>query len=179
MNGSLGRDRVWNDQIWGEIDKAVREEVGRIRVAQKVFPSLVVNNVLPVSTSRVGPPGFLVPPPPGPALDVFAPFFEISARFVLTQAQVDGEENVRLAASFARSAASQISAVEDALLFFGPLAIAIVPVGITVTNQVPQVIPPGFVAEAGRPAYPAIQVPPVPRPNRGPPLLLPVIWVRS
>jgi len=166
MNGSLGRDRVWNDHIWSEIDQAVRQEIGRIRVAQKVFPSLVVNNVLPISTSRVGPPGFIVPPP-GPALDVFAPFFEISTQFVLTQAQVDGEENVRLAASFARSAASQISAAEDALLFFGPAAI--VPPGINVTNQpvVPPVIPPGFVAEAA--AYPAIQVPPVPRPGGGPP----------
>jgi uncharacterized linocin/CFP29 family protein len=169
MNGSLGRDRVWNDHIWSEIDQAVRQEIGRIRVAQKVFPSLVVNNVLPISTSRVGPPGFIVPPP-GPALDVFAPFFEISTQFVLTQAQVDGEENVRLAASFARSAASQISAAEDALLFFGPAAM--VPPGINVTNQpvvppVPQVIPPGIVAEAA--AYPAIQVPPVPRPGGGPP----------
>ena len=63
MNGSLGRDRVWNEHIWSEIDKAVREEVGRIRVAQKVFPSPVVNNVLPVSMSRVGPPGFIVPLP--------------------------------------------------------------------------------------------------------------------
>jgi uncharacterized linocin/CFP29 family protein len=167
MNGNLGRDRVWNDQIWSEIDKVVREEFGRIRVAQKVFPSLVVNNVLPISTSRVGPPGFIVPPPP-PVLDVFAPFFEISTQFVLTQAQVDGEENVRLAASFARSAASQISAAEDALLFFGPAAI--VPLGINVTNQpvVPPVIPPGFVAEAA--AYGAIPVPPVPRPGGPPPL---------
>jgi len=131
--------------------------------------------VLPISTSRVGPPGFIVPPP-GPALDVFAPFFEISTQFVLTQAQVDGEENVRLAASFARSAASQISAAEDALLFFGPAAMvppAMVPPGINVTNQpvVPPVLPPGIVAEAA--AYPAIQVPPVLRPDPGPPPVIP------
>jgi uncharacterized linocin/CFP29 family protein len=168
MNGSLGRDKLWNEHIWSEIDKAVREEVGRIRVAQKVFPSPVVNNVLPVSTSRVGPPGFIVPPP-GPALDVFQPFFEISTQFVLTQAQVDGEENVRLAASFARLAASQISAAEDALLFFGPAAI--VPPGIAVTNQpaIPPVIPPGFVAEAAN--YAPILVPPA-RPFGGPPAVV-------
>jgi hypothetical protein len=169
MNGSLGRDRVWNDHIWSEIDKAVREEVGRIRVAQKVFPSPVVNNVLPVSTSRVGPPGFIVPPP-GPVLDVFEPLFEISMQFVLTQAQVDGEENVRLAASFARSAASQIAAAEDTLLFHGPAGIAVLPPGVAVTNQpaVPPVIPPGFVAEAAVPPYPPVVVPP-PRPFGGPP----------
>ena len=64
MNGSLGRDRVWNDHIWSEIDKAVREEVGRVRVAQKVFPSTVVNNVLPVSMNRAVPFGL------GPVLPV-------------------------------------------------------------------------------------------------------------
>src|SRR5258708_11068180 len=115
MNGNLNRDRLWNEHIWSEIDKAVREEVGRIRVAQKVFPSTVVNNVLPVSTSRVSPP-------PAAALDVFQPFFAISTGFVFTQAQVDGEENVRLAVSFARSAGSRTSAAEDALLSFGPIA---------------------------------------------------------
>jgi hypothetical protein len=149
MNGNLNRDRLWNEHIWSEIDKAVREEVGRIRVAQKVFPSTVVNNVLPVSTSRAVPPG--------PAPDVFQPFFEISTEFVLTQAQVDGEENVRLAASFARSAASLISAAEDAILFMRPGIIA----GVNITNPPP--LPYGFFAEAG--AYLAIRVPPDPRPG--------------
>ena len=37
--------------------KAVREEVGRVRVAQKVFPSTVVNNVLPVAVNRAVPFG--------------------------------------------------------------------------------------------------------------------------
>ena len=45
MSGNLGRDKVWNDQIWSEIDKAVREEIGRIRVAQKVFPCAILYNV--------------------------------------------------------------------------------------------------------------------------------------
>jgi uncharacterized linocin/CFP29 family protein len=160
MNGSLGRDKVWNEHIWSEIDKAVWEEMGRIRVAQKVFPSTVVNNVLPVSASRVGPPPFIVPPP-GPALDVFQPLFEISAQFVLTQAQIDGEENVRLAVSFARSAASRIAAAEDALLFLRP---GIIP-GVSIRNPPP--LPYGFFAEAG--FYPAILVPPFPRPFAGPP----------
>lgn len=160
MNGSLGRDRVWNDQIWGEIDKAVREEMGRIRVAQKVFPSTVVNSVLPVSASRVGPAGFIVPPP-GPVVDVFAPFFEISTQFVLTQAQIDGEENVRLAVSFARLAASQIAAAEDTLLFHGPGGIGVVLAGgVNLTNQL--AIPPGFVAEAAPFTYPPVLVPPPP-----------------
>jgi uncharacterized linocin/CFP29 family protein len=145
MNGSLGRDRVWNDHIWSEIDKAVREEVGRARVAQKVFPSTVMNNVLAVSTNRLVPPGKARP---APGDDAFRPFFEISSEFVLTQAQVDGEENLRLAPSRARMAASAIASAEDTILFLGKNSIPplIAPAGVNVTNQ--PTIPPGFVEEA-------------------------------
>jgi uncharacterized linocin/CFP29 family protein len=146
MNGSLGRDRVWNDHIWSEIDKAVREEVGRVRVAQKVFPSTVVNNVLPVSANRVFPykdyststrPVYVGP---WPRDDEFQPFFEISRRFVLTRAQVDGEENVHLAPSLARLAASAIANAEDTILFLGKSNL------VDITNK--SALPPGFVAEA-------------------------------
>jgi len=139
MNGSLGRDKVWNQQIWSDIDKAVQEEVGRIRVAQKVFPSTVVNNVLPVSTKRIVPVGKLMP---GPTPDEFQPFFEISSDFQLTQAEVDGEEDVHLATSFARSAASVIADAEDRILFLGATGAG----SVDVTNK--PAIPPGFVAEA-------------------------------
>src|SRR6476619_3144939 len=150
MNGSLGRDRVWNDHIWSEIDKAVREEVGRVRVAQKVFPSTVVNNVLPVSTNRVVPVPENPPAerptdePEDPGIDQFLPFFEISKDFVLTPAQVDGEENMHLAPSFAKLAASAIANAEDRILFLGERGI---PEKVTITNKA--AIPPGFVAEAG------------------------------
>ena len=156
MNGSLGRDRVWNDHIWGEIDKAIREEVGRIRVAQKVFPSTVVNNVLPVFTTRVVPFGTpsASSASPVPGDDEFRPLFEISTQFVLTQAQVDGEENVHLAPSLARLAASAIANAEDAILFLGEKGI---PAGVDVTNRA--AIPPGFVAEA---AYTKAAYTPVP-----------------
>jgi len=39
MANNHGRDEVWRPEVWAEIDKAVLAEVGRIRVAQKVFPS--------------------------------------------------------------------------------------------------------------------------------------------
>jgi hypothetical protein len=170
MNGTLGRDKVWNEHIWSEIDKAVREEVGRIRVAQKVFPSKVVNNVLPVCTTRAVPFG-QHKPPADPMPDEFQPFFEISTEFVLTQAQVEGEGNERLAASFARLAASVIADAEDSLLFLGPGSIPpLAAAGLNVTNQPPAAIPPqfasippGFVAEAdnfGPTLVRALAVPP-------------------
>jgi uncharacterized linocin/CFP29 family protein len=153
MNGSLGRDKIWNQQIWSDIDKAVQEEVGRIRVAQKVFPSTVVNNVLPVSTKRIVPFGGSGP---GPTPDEFQPFLEISKAFKLTQAEVDGEENEHLATSFARSAASAIADAEDTILFFGNTQIAyVLGKGVNVTNQ-PTALPHGFVAEANK--YPFITV---------------------
>jgi uncharacterized linocin/CFP29 family protein len=156
MNGYLGRDKVWNQQIWGDIDKAVQEEVGRIRVAQKVFPSTVVNNVLPVSRNRVVPFGGGVPVFPSP--DEFQPFLEISTEFVLTQAQVDGEDNVHLAPSFAKWAASLIADAEDALLFLGPGSIPGLPPQVNVTNQPLPLggVPLGVVAEANAYAVTAV-----------------------
>ena len=119
MNGTLGRDKVWNDQIWGEIDKAVRDEVGRIRIAQKVFPSTIVNNLQPILGNTLVAPG-------SPAVlktgdDNYRAFVEISIQFVLTQAQVEGEESMRLGSTLARLAASRIAASEDAILFGSPL----------------------------------------------------------
>lgn len=119
-----------------------------------MFPTAVVNNVLPVSTGRAVPFGTLAPVFPVP--DQFQPFFEISTQFQLTQAQVEGEENVRLAPSFARLAASLIADAEDRLLFLGPGSIPpLLAAGVNVTNQPPAAIPPqfaaippGFVAEA-------------------------------
>jgi uncharacterized linocin/CFP29 family protein len=150
MNGNLGRDRLWNEHIWSEIDKAVREEMGRIRVAQKVFPSMVANNVLPIAANRAVPfgPGSGPTAPLGLVDDECRPFFEISMEFVLTQAQVEGEENVRLAPSFAKLAASAIASAEDTILFLGPgsIPLRIATAGIAVTNQT--AVPPGFVAEA-------------------------------
>jgi uncharacterized linocin/CFP29 family protein len=137
MHGYLGRDKVWNEYIWSEIDKVVREEVGRIRVAQKAFPSTITNNVLPVTANAV-PPGF------GPlmtGIDQFQPFIELSREFVLTQAQVDGEENMHLASTLAKFASSEIATAEDALLFLGPGSIVpappvrIIGTGVTLTNQ--------------------------------------------
>jgi Encapsulating protein for peroxidase len=144
MNGNLGRDKLWNESIWSEIDKAVQEEVGRIRMAQKVFPSTIVNNALPVCVTRAVPfgPGSVPPKSPGPDDDQFQPFFEISSGFVLTQAQVDGEENLRLAPSRARMAGSAVALAEDTILFLGQGS---TPAGVNVTNK--SAFPPGFIAE--------------------------------
>jgi hypothetical protein len=37
MPNNLGRDQIWTPDIWAAIDKAMLDEVGAIRVVQKVF----------------------------------------------------------------------------------------------------------------------------------------------
>jgi uncharacterized linocin/CFP29 family protein len=111
--------------------------------------------------------------------DQFQPFFEISREFVLTQAQVDGDENVHLAPSLARLAASAIANAEDTILFLGPGSIPplVAPIGVNVTNQPPPsipippqfaTIPPGFFAEANNfPPVPVLLIPPAVPPALG------------
>jgi hypothetical protein len=68
---------------------------------------------------------------------------------VLTQAQVDGEENVHLAPSRARLTAAAIANAEDTILFLGPgsIPVLIPPAGVVnVTNVPPAAIPPAFAA---------------------------------
>src|SRR5260370_32901653 len=115
MKGTLGRDKVWNDQIWSEIDKAVREEMGRIRVAQKVFPSTILSNVQAVPVNTISTAAST---PPGLKLDDrFQPFIEMSKAFIVTQVQVDNEESMRVARGLARLVARAIEVTEDSLLF--------------------------------------------------------------
>jgi uncharacterized linocin/CFP29 family protein len=171
MNGTLGRDKIWNDQIWSDIDKAVREEVGRIRVAQKVFPTTLVNNVLPVTADNfyqsTGAQGYILGGARGgggavlhTGEDLFRPFIELSIEFILTPVQVDGEENMRLAKSLARRAASLLASAEDTILFLGDTPLpaltaadkqagkshVVTNTGVTVSNRAH--VQQGFVADA-------------------------------
>jgi uncharacterized linocin/CFP29 family protein len=116
MNGNLGRDKLWNQQIWGDIDNAVRDEVGRVRVAQKVFPCTLVPNwqQVPKDQLSTSAPNIL-------KIDEgqTKPFVEIWVEFSLTQSQVENEENLHTGRTLARMAANKIAAAEDTLLFQG------------------------------------------------------------
>jgi uncharacterized linocin/CFP29 family protein len=116
MNGNLGRDRLWNQQIWSDIDNAVRDEVGRVRVAQKVFPCTLVPNwqQVPKDQLSTSAPNIL-------KIDEgqTKPFVEIWVEFSLTQSQVENEENLHTGRTLARMAANKIAAAEDTLLFRG------------------------------------------------------------
>jgi uncharacterized linocin/CFP29 family protein len=124
MNGTLGRDKLWNQQIWSDIDKAVQDEVGRIRVAQKVLPAVVYPNGQPVPDDELSyPPGGEAPAdkqvPQRISEGKTKAFMEIWREFWLTQSQVDCEENLHVGRTLARMAAKALALAEDALLFQG------------------------------------------------------------
>jgi uncharacterized linocin/CFP29 family protein len=116
MNGNLGRDRLWNQQIWDDIDNAVRDEVGRIRVAQKVFPCTLLANgqQVPKENLSAKDPSILQMEE-----GQTKPFVEIWVEFSLTQSQVDNEESLHSGRTLARVAANKIATAEDTLLFQG------------------------------------------------------------
>jgi uncharacterized linocin/CFP29 family protein len=115
MSGTFGRDTLWNQQIWSDIDKAVRDEVGRIRVAQKVFPCIVLASGQSVPKDEVVRVKKTLTIGEGNANS----FVEIWVQFSLTQSQVDSEDNRRIARTLATMAANKIALAEDAYLFQG------------------------------------------------------------
>jgi uncharacterized linocin/CFP29 family protein len=111
MNNNLGRDKVWDDAIWQEIDKAVMAEVGRIRVAQKVFPGIAMPNASYVPADIFDAKTMSI------AEGQTKPFIEISVEFPLTQTQVDNESTLMTGRTLARLATKSVALAED-LLFF-------------------------------------------------------------
>src|SRR6185436_19315380 len=127
MNGNLGRDKIWNPQIWGEIDKAVQEEVGRIRVAQKVFPTVPAPGAanVPDDQFNAGPPMILIEGPTRPVI-------ELRFEFQLSQAQVDNEATLQTARKLARIGSRVLAQAEDRLALQG--GNVALPAGVGQTN---------------------------------------------
>jgi uncharacterized linocin/CFP29 family protein len=113
MTNSFGRDKVWNDAIWGEIDTAVSWEVGRLRVAQKIFTAS------PSSSNQYVPSDVLDVEKMTIAEGRTTPYLEISVDFPLTQGQVDNEDLNRQGKFLAKIAAKNVALAEDKLFFQG------------------------------------------------------------
>src|SRR5215207_6578010 len=132
------RSLLWNPQIWGDIDRVVMGDVGRIRVAQKIFPSQQKPGQDNVQADLLfvgmGPPG-----EGGPLMvreGITVPFLEIVAKFAITQSQLYGEEQQRTAQTLAQLTSRKVALAEDLLFFQGSQAK--LPQGATVTNASPQ-----------------------------------------
>jgi uncharacterized linocin/CFP29 family protein len=128
MMSNLGRDKLWSEtpDLWADIDKAVMTEVGRLRVAQKVFPSQSLPNAANVSADLFNPRAMTIQE------GITLPFMEISVEFALTQSQVDNEATLHTARTLAQRAARSVALAED-LLFFQGAGVQL-PQGVRVTN---------------------------------------------
>ena len=112
-NNNLGRGEVWSEPVWREIDDAVLKEVGRIRVAQKVFPSSQSSNGQYVPADEFDPKAMTI------AEGRTKPFIEISVDFRLTQGQVDNEATLQTGKTLSRLASKSAALAEDKLFFQG------------------------------------------------------------
>jgi uncharacterized linocin/CFP29 family protein len=130
---TTGREGMWTPQIWSDIDKAVTADVGRVRVAQKIFPSQqkpnqdnVQADILTIGAHSPGEPMMIQE-------GITLPFLEISAKFALTQSQMNNEANLRTAQTLAQLSARKVALAEDLLFFQG--ANAKLPQGVSVANS--------------------------------------------
>lgn len=102
----------WSDDIWTDINQNVLTEVGKVRIAQKVFPTAVVDN----NPTQV----------PNEVIDFAAmtiregetkPLVEIYREFSLTGTQVKQEAEQRACRTLARMTAKELALAEDAYVF--------------------------------------------------------------
>ena len=104
----------WDAAVWKEINDAVIAEVGKVRVAQKVFPTTVFDNdptevpndVIDFSTLTIREGRTKA-------------FVEIFQEFSLTSTQVTKEPQIKTAKTLARMAAKSIALAEDTVVFQG------------------------------------------------------------
>jgi len=104
----------WDPAVWKEINDAVVAEVGKVRVAQKVFPTTVFDND-PTEVPNDGIDFTTLTIQEGRT----KPFVEIFQEFSLTSAQVTKEPQIKTAKTLARMAAKAIALAEDTVVFQG------------------------------------------------------------
>lgn len=112
MNGSS--EIGWDASVWKEINDAVLAEVGKVRIAQKVFPTTVFdNNPEAIPNEVINFPSLTI------TEGQFKPFVEIYQEFPLTSTQVKKEPESKICKTLARMAAKSIGLAEDIVIFQG------------------------------------------------------------
>jgi uncharacterized linocin/CFP29 family protein len=115
MNGS--NEVNWNPSVWQEINDAVRTEMGKIRIAQKVFPTTTFDK----NPTEVPNDVINFDDPDGLSIQEgrTKPFVEIYLEFPLTSTQVDKEPEIKTCKTLARMAAKALALAEDTIIFQG------------------------------------------------------------
>jgi len=104
----------WDPSIWQDINDAVVKEVAKVRVAQKVFPTVVLdadpteilNDIIDFDTLGIRE-------------GRTKSFVEIFQEFPLTATQVSRESQIKTCMTLARMAAKAIALTEDTIFFQG------------------------------------------------------------
>ncbi len=113
MNNS--HEPKWADSVWTEIDTAVLTEVGKVRIAQRVFPAMALNH-----NSTVVPNEVINFKDLSIAEGNTKPFVEIFQQFSLTSTQViEQSDSSKICQILARMAAKAIALAEDTIIFQG------------------------------------------------------------
>jgi uncharacterized linocin/CFP29 family protein len=147
MNG------IWNEMIWNGINDEVRKAAGQIRVGQKIFPTVRLDNPTSISDDQLD-----LNDPANPHIPegLAKPMIEISVRFQLSPNQVAHEGALQNGLKLARLRAKDLAQTEDMILFRGINSPQ--QQGITVTNITAQSVGTGLWGFAGH----EIKVDPLP-----------------
>jgi uncharacterized linocin/CFP29 family protein len=106
-------NNFWNETIWKGINDEVRKVAGTIRVAQKVFPTIILDNPsnIPDDTFDLANDTIFE--------GLTKPLVEISTLFKLTPNQVANEASLQTALKLAKLRASDLARIEDLIIFQG------------------------------------------------------------
>ena len=109
-----GNEINWPDSVWQDINAAALTEVGKVRIAQKVFPTAGLNNNATEVPNEVIKFADL-----SIEEGKTKPFVEIFQEFPLTSTQVKKESDSKICKTLARMAAKAIGLAEDIIIFQG------------------------------------------------------------
>jgi uncharacterized linocin/CFP29 family protein len=140
-------NNIWNETIWKGINDEVRKVAGTIRVAQKIFPTIILDNPnIPddYTPAPVYPP---YPGIPGIAEGLTRPFVEISAAFRLTPNQVAYEGSLHTGLNLSKLRARDLAQMED-LIFFQGMGAPAPPAWVTINNLTAQAVANGLLGLA-------------------------------
>jgi len=104
----------WEPAVWQEINDAVVAEVGKVRIAQKVFPTTVLEgDPTEIPNDVINFPDLSIKEGDTKS------FVEIYQEFPLTATQVSREPQLKTCKALARMAAKAIALAEDTIIFQG------------------------------------------------------------
>lgn len=103
----------WSEAAWKDINDGVLKEVGQIRVAQKVFPTMKLDNPQTVPDDTLNLQNFSIDE------GRTKPLIEISVGFPLTPNQAANEATEKGGQKLARLRAKDVALAEDRIIFQG------------------------------------------------------------